>query len=76
MKHNIEWLIALLSKNRIIHMYDGLGTFIAKQNDKWKICGRDDITSLLDKRFFEIDDLSSALFAAKSIKKKFFCRTK
>lgn len=67
--HNRDWLIQLLSQNRLIHMRDGLGTFLHNTSDGWRIRGRDDIVVLLDKRIF--DDLSEALFAAKSLKDRF-----
>ena len=69
MEHDTEWLIKLLSKNQFIPIQDGLGTFIHKTSKGWKVCGRDDVTFLLDTRIF--DDLSFALIVAKSLKKRF-----
>ena len=67
--HDTEWLIELLSRNRSIHLRDGLGTFISKTNDGWRICGRDDVKALLEKTLF--DDLSFCLKVAKTLKSRF-----
>lgn len=64
--HNRDWLIQLLNQSKSIHMKDGLGTFLHDTSDGWRICGRDDVVILLEKRIF--DNLSEALFAAKSLK--------
>ena len=69
MEHDTEWLIKLLSKNQFIPIQDGLGTFIARTNKGWKICGLDDVTVLLSTKIF--DDLSFTLIVAKSLKKRF-----
>ncbi len=67
-----EWLIQLLSQNKSIHIHDGLGTFVIRTADGWKICGRDDVIAVLVKRRF--DDLRVALYTAKSLKTKFLRR--
>lgn len=67
--HSIDWLIQLLSQNKSIHMRDGLGTFLHDTSDGWRICGRDDVVVLLEKRIF--DNLSEALFVAKSLRDMF-----
>ena len=78
MSHKKEWLIQLLSQNRIIFMHDGLGTFIQKTHHEWgrgwTIRGRDDTMALLPR--LEFDDLSSALFAAKSVREIFIYNQK
>lgn len=63
-----DWLIELLKQNRSISIHDGLNTFVQKTNNGWKICGRNNVISLLIKRTF--NDLSSALVVAKSLKNK------
>ena len=73
-ENNAEWLIKLLSHNKTIHIRDGLGTFIQKTDDGWKIYGREDVLSLLEKRLF--DNLSFALAVAKSLERRFLKKDK
>lgn len=70
----IEWLIELLSHNLFINMNDGLGTFIQKTKEGWRICGRDDIIASLNKRVFS--DLFTALIVSRCMKKNFDERNK
>ncbi len=69
---DVKWLIQLLSQNDFINIGDGLGTFLHKTTNGWKICGRDDVTVLLSNRTF--DDLSFALVIAKALKNTFLAK--
>ncbi len=71
---DVKWLMQLLGQNNFINIGDGLGTFLHKTTDGWKICGRDDVTVLFSER--TCYDLSTALCLAKSAKQRFLKKLK
>ncbi len=71
---DVKWLIQLLGQHNFINIGDGLGTFIHKTTEGWKICGRDDVTILISTRIF--DDLSFALVIAKAVKNTYLAKLK
>ncbi len=75
-KEDIEWLLELLGQSRFISINDGLGTFVHRAKKGWRICGRDDVISLLLGGDMWYDDLSYALVVAKSLKRRFLKETK
>jgi len=55
-------LLELLSQNRTIHLRDGFGTFVLRNEGGWSVRGRDDIIQYIRHNHF--DKLEVALDAA------------